>query len=143
MRVSLIQRLLGWLSIAALLAAGCGGGDGLDRQAISGQVTLDGAPLESGSIRFEPVDGRGVASGAVIIDGAYQVAAAQGLTPGTYHVSISSAGNAVPAQPSMDNEAPLPEERIPVRYNTETELQITIAPQGPTDFPFDLTTPGK
>ena len=42
-------------SLFALL--GCGGAeDDLPRQAISGTVTLDGKPLEAGSITFDPAD---------------------------------------------------------------------------------------
>ncbi|MEJ7637794.1 MAG: hypothetical protein WKF75_07350 [Singulisphaera sp.] len=48
-----------WAMAASLLVPlgllGCGtGSDGLDRQAVTGSVTLDGAPLETGMIRFLP-----------------------------------------------------------------------------------------
>ena len=48
------------LVLSALGLAGCSGssGDDLPREAVSGTVTLDGAPLPSGSISFSP-DGGG------------------------------------------------------------------------------------
>ena len=49
--------LLGaWLAMAAVMTTGCGGGstDGLPRQAVSGEVKLDGQPLADGMITFIP-----------------------------------------------------------------------------------------
>ncbi len=43
--------------VAVLLLAGCGGSSGkaIERNPVSGTVTLDGSPLDQGAIRFEPM----------------------------------------------------------------------------------------
>ena len=49
-----------------------------------GEVTYQGAPVESGSIRFEPVGGAGKTAGATIVRGKYSVE----LVPGKYTVEV-------------------------------------------------------
>ena len=74
-----------------LLAAlfGCGSSDGLNRQAISGKVTLDGDPLTSGAILFEPTSkDSGTAVGATIRQGSFAVSRAEGPVPGSYRVRV-------------------------------------------------------
>ena len=71
---------------------GCGGGDSLPREPLSGTVTLDGKPVEKGTIRFMPT-AQGNASTStetVITSGNYEVPASTGLLPGPYQVSISA-----------------------------------------------------
>src|SRR5207237_104789 len=100
---------------AALLLsiAGCGG-DSLDRQAVSGTVTLNGSPLEKGNVSFQPIE-KGVGSGGKIVSGKYSIARKDGPATGKYRVIISSAGgssnespNAAPGEPP-----PPPKELIP------------------------------
>ena len=75
--------------LTACIAGGCGAGDGLDRRAISGSVTLDGQPLSEGTILLEPVTDRsGTAVGATIRCGAFAITRVQGPVPGSYRVRI-------------------------------------------------------
>src|SRR3954453_17607629 len=85
---------------AATFSPGCGGeADSLPRQAVSGTVTMKGAPLPAGMIQFQPTaPHRVTGGGGGIPDGAYSIAKAQGLVPGTYRVSITSGATA--AQPA-------------------------------------------
>ena len=58
-RGSLASHLTSWLRpsgivLMAWVLGGCGSGDGLDRQSISGIVNLDGRPLNDGTILLEP-----------------------------------------------------------------------------------------
>ena len=138
---------LGRLALAAILIApiGCGSAsDELPRQAISGTVTIDDKPLDAGSITFDPVDmGRkdAVNAGAAISGGSYSIAAATGLTPGSYRVSITEAAAAAPAS---TNEAPGTPPRathkatIPATYNVNSTLTAEVKPDGngPFDFPL-------
>ncbi len=145
-------RDVAWLQVVAGLAlfgfvcVGCGDDNALDRLAVEGRVTLDGVPLPSGAVRFEPIDGKATAvgTGAVIVDGDYHIERQQGLCPGKYRVSVTSAQSdgATASAPSMDNDnaGNLPEERIPPRYNTQSELQIEVQREGPRRFDFDLTS---
>jgi len=61
-----------WLiaALGCVLLVGCADSGDL---AISGKVTVDGEPAQSGSIMFTPVDGQTKVAGGEIKDGAYQV----------------------------------------------------------------------
>lgn len=146
-RVSYLRRLA-FTIIAALVgfSLGCGGtANPLGRQAVSGAVTLDGAPVSNGTIRFEPFDAKGkvTASGAIITAGRYSLRQNDGLPPGKYSVTISSHGDTSKPLPTDPNEAmnaaakeEIPTELIPARYNAATELVIEITKdgKGPVDF---------
>ena len=84
-----------FLAVLLLLFAGCGPRS--DRLAVSGEVALDGAPLDEGSIRLTSTgNGKLFASGAMIKNGNFHVPQEKGLPPGTYRVEISSPDTAVP-----------------------------------------------
>jgi len=140
--------LLGLPAMLALAAVGCGArGDALPREPISGTVTLDGAPLKSGSILFEPTAQGAVSSGGMIADGSFRVSRNDGPIPGTYRVMIFAAGAArAPAQPDV---VPGQETKsaassrlgvglIPIRYNLKTELTAEVKSGGPNTYTFDL-----
>ncbi len=89
------KRCLGLAAAACFIlasAAGCGGGDPLQRQAVSGTVTFKGQPLDKGTITFLPADSQSKAQpgGATVANGQFSLPAAQGLAPGKYRVQISS-----------------------------------------------------
>jgi hypothetical protein len=69
-----------------VLASGCGG-EGKVR--VSGSVTLDGNPVNNGSIIFEAADGGPGAFSGGIIEGAYELRS----TPGSKKVRISAYGS--------------------------------------------------
>jgi hypothetical protein len=158
----------GWFSLSSLLAntyvlraialaaclgflVGCGEDNPLGRKAISGKVTLDGTPLDHGSVSFQPQQTPGAANtaavntGAVIEKGQYSIPADQGLLPGTYRVAISS-----PEQAAIDTTDPNeamkqaatgaapPKERVPEKYNAKSALTIEVKSDGPGTFDFDL-----
>ncbi|MCA9223447.1 MAG: carboxypeptidase regulatory-like domain-containing protein [Planctomycetales bacterium] len=125
-------------AVLAPLAVGCGG-DTMGRRAVDGTVTLDGKPLSHGNVRFEPQQqAAGTSAGAVIADGAFHIDSEQGLPPGVYRVSISCPG-VVEANQDAD-EGGLAEELVPARYNQNTTLEATVAPDGKNHFTFDLTS---
>ena len=97
---------------------GCGPSS--DRLEVGGAVSLDGTPLDSGSIRFSSI-GEGqklVSTGALVKDGEYLVPQEKGLPPGKYRVEITSPEMNAP--PVMVRESPgsrgypTEPERIPV-----------------------------
>jgi len=146
-RVSSERRfVLTMIAMLACFSVGCGGATNpLGRQAVSGEVTLDGKPVPTGTIRFEPFDAKGkvTASGAMINAGRYSLSQTDGLPPGKYTVSISSHGGPAKPLPTDPNEAmnaaakeEVPTETIPERYNASTELviEITKESKGPVDF---------
>lgn len=142
MKVNRKLLLLGGL-LAISLMVGCGGNP-LNRQAISGTVTLDGKPLDQGSIEFRPTQGKGVISGAVIHDGQYDIEAEKGLPPGEYRVMIFSAiAPAAPANGGPPGSEPIQGghlnlERIPPKFNVKTEQIVTVTDGGPNQFNYTI-----
>ncbi|MBX6315072.1 MAG: hypothetical protein IRY99_19480 [Isosphaeraceae bacterium] len=144
--MSFYQQVRGLLiAILAAAVVGCGSaGDGLPRQHVSGTVTFEGKPLESGSIQFLPATpDQATAAGGVIIDGKYDIPSDQGPTPGTYKVMIFTTSSGVPAPtdapPGEVVVAPKSAMVIPVRYNHQTELTVKVEAGGPNTFDFKLT----
>src|SRR5688572_116279 len=93
------------LCLAVVLLPGCGGSDGPERYAVSGSVTLDGQPLDSGSILFGPEGDGGNGGGATITNGEYSIPADSGLVAGKYRVRITSAGGATEVQEEMPGDS--------------------------------------
>lgn len=81
---------LRFLSLSLCLSLGIGlvGCEGTTGTTVTGKVTYDGAPVESGAISFMPVDGKGAAAGATIVNGTYTV---EGVPPGKKIVEVVSA----------------------------------------------------
>jgi hypothetical protein len=122
------------------LAVGCSGsGDDLEREEVSGTVTLDGTPLATGSISFSPT-GPSTGSpgqtggGGVISGGKFTIARDVGLSPGNYNVSIFAsdkpAERTKPAQAGGGKPSELAKELIPAKYNAKTELKAEIKKGG-------------
>lgn len=139
------KRYLGLAVAASVIlasAAGCGGGDPLQRQAVSGTVTFKGQPLDKGTIQFLPADpqAKGSPGGATITNGQFSLPAAQGLAPGKYRVQISSpVGGAEPGPEEAPGESSkLAEERIPASWNTESKHEITVEKGGANKFDFKI-----
>src|SRR5262245_26249557 len=129
------------LGAGVCLLAGCG--DRFDgRVAVSGNVTLEGAPLNDGTITFEPIDGQGSTSGAAIENGEYAIDRKVGLKPGKYRVMITAGDGKTRAD---DEEAGGPGganivsvDRIPPEYNERTQQQIEVKAEGPNKFDFAI-----
>ena len=143
--------------LLATLLLGCGPGNPLGRRAISGSVSLDGAPLDQGSIEFAPKETRGgVGTGAMLLNGQYSIPTLKGLPPGKYIVRISSAepreesslkrptgppgsGTSGPAGPAAFDMTGIKRNRIPARYNAESQLVVEVTEEGENKFDFKLT----
>jgi hypothetical protein len=115
-----------------LFAFGCGS-RGANRGAVSGAVTLDGKPVERGSILFTPIEGtRGSVAGGEIENGRYQLSAKKGPAIGRSRVEVRAmrkTGKMVPKAFGRPGEmVPEQVEAIAPRYNTKTELIAEIKP---------------
>lgn len=131
-----------WLAVAGL-AGGCGEGDGLKREAVSGKVTLNGKPLERGSIQFLPTQAdQAAAAWGQIVDGAYSVGAADGPVAGEYSVSITSASSETPAAGALpgDDSGPADPNAVPEQYNLKTTLKATVEAGKANQLNYDLTS---
>jgi hypothetical protein len=137
----------GWLKtgltlIFAVCVTGCGEvASGPKTATVSGTVTLDGEPLESGSISFAPVDGIGPSAGEKITDGTYTA----NVPLGEKRVLITSpkvVGQRKTYEGVADSPTvPIYKELVPARYNAQSELKTTIT-SGKNPGDFILETPG-
>jgi hypothetical protein len=129
--------------IVLLGAVGCGPSDGLNRKAISGEVTLDRRPLADGSILFDPTSASvGTSVGGLIRGGRFTIARSQGPVPGRYVVRIfaSSRVQERPTNGAPDRTSRPMVELIPARYNLESALSAVVTIDGQNTFQFALQT---
>jgi hypothetical protein len=130
-----------------LLCGAVGCGNSLNRQQVSGQVTLDGAPLDHGIVEFTPQQPGGVGSGSEIKNGRYAIEAARGLPPGRYLVRLYSgsreelAAPASPLGPALAS-ATVARERIPAKYNTQSQLNVEVVGNKANVLDFQIKTNG-
>jgi hypothetical protein len=76
--------------------------------------------------------------GASITNGKYEISASPGLSPGSYHVSISASAGS-PADPSAPPGEPVPTKQIiPEQYNVKTVLRAEVTAGGKNEVNFDL-----
>jgi hypothetical protein len=126
-----------WAAVALTAVGGCTA----KKPVLSGLVTLDGQPLDNGSITFIPEAGDGQTAGATIgPDGRYRVE----VSPTKMKVAIRSA-KVVGKRKMYDTpESPLVEifdDLLPARYSdmNKTELTVTVVP-GENEKDFALTS---
>ncbi|MEQ8211285.1 MAG: hypothetical protein RH917_15770 [Lacipirellulaceae bacterium] len=78
------------LFVLGASSLGCSGSDQLERGEVTGMVTLDGKPLDSGRIIFRPVKGRAgrgeVRDGKIISTGTYDMD--DGIVLGTHKIAV-------------------------------------------------------
>lgn len=128
---------------------------------LAGEISMDGQPLESGVVSFENVaDGRSKAV-AYVQEGRFVLPGKPGLNAGTYKVRITQptvdysawvpvreppkkAGSATPQRAALgSNAGPVPlvvPPSIPARYNTQTELAVTVGRWGTRKVRWNLST---
>jgi hypothetical protein len=105
-------------------------------------VTLNGEPIEIGSISFIPQgETVGMTAGGAIENGVYSIAANQGPVLGSHSVAITSprkTGRKIPA--AMGNPGELMDEvteSVPAKYNVRSTLVVDIK-SGDNELNFDL-----
>ena len=131
MRLSLLLALV----VSLIGAIGCSN-EKSDHGRVTGNVTLDGAPV-TGSIMFTPAGGASPAGGNIEA-GKYEVEVPLGASK----VAISSPK--VVGQRKLYNTPesptqPIMDESLPAKYNAKTELTIDVQP-GANEQDFPLTT---
>ncbi len=133
------------LPLVALGLAGCG--SEYPVAPVSGEITLNGAPLAGARVGFEPMrEGDDLEAGpgsygVTDEQGRYQLTALDGR-PGavvgnhrvwvrTYQAREGPHGQIIPVTP----------ERVPKRYNIQTELTFEVPPGGSDEADFALSSP--
>lgn len=134
--------------LAALFTGGCK--DGSRTAPVSGQVKLNGKPLPEAHLTFQPkASGSvnvGVGSvGVTDIDGRYNLKTINGdngAVVGRHTVSIRTNAFREVAPASDKDPVGRPKERIPSRYNDNTELEFNVPAEGTDAADFlDLKAP--
>lgn len=126
-----MRKLLCFVMATACML-GCNG-NGPNRSEIRGNVSLDGVPLENGSILFTPIDGTdGLAAGGRIEQGNYQLTAANGPTVGWNRVEIRGmrkTGKKLPKPFAPPGEM-IDEmvEAVPPKYNSLSTMKVEVKP---------------
>lgn len=130
------------LLVPLLLAVGCFGSDKI--VPVSGVVTLDGQPLSGAVVGFEPIAQEGALEAGygsyakTDNEGRYALRHLQegdGALVGQHRVSVSTV---------VGKEGPngeilgLTKERVPSRYNNNTELVIEVPPGGTDEANLEL-----
>jgi len=123
--------------LALGLLAGCGGQDGPPRGTVSGKVTLDGQPLAGATVTFYPEGGR-PSVGITDESGNYELAYTadkSGAAVGKHTVRITT------AQISGEGVSPdKMKEKLPAKYNDQSELTVEVASGSNQNVNFDLTS---
>ena len=125
--------------LSVTVALGCGGS--LNTAAVDGSVSVDGVPVESGSITFVPIEGTsGHSAGGVIESGRYSISATDGPLIGVNNVAITGRRKTGKKIPVPGTENVMMDETVdvvPARYQTGKELEREILP-GTNTLDFDL-----
>lgn len=131
-------------SLLGCLLCGCGPSGGPQRASVEGKVTLDGEPIEQGSIAFYPDgDTKGMVAGGEIRDGRYSVPADKGPVVGQNRIEIRATrktGKKIPDPyggpgHSIDESV----EAVPEQYNGKSTLVRQIK-TGKNVFDFELSS---
>jgi len=119
-----------WVRLAAVCCAGFGGcvGQADSFTPVVGQVTVNGAPLNAGSVTFHPDAGKGnttphIPVGAIASEGRYKMLSAtkEGAPLGWYKVTVT-------AQEPIDPKNPYaaPKHLISPKYSDSTTSGLAI-----------------
>lgn len=136
-----------WMVVAGacVLTLGCSPG-GYRAAPISGNVTLDGAPLADATVLFEPVGTTNPGPPATAVTdagGDFTLAIGEdkpGAVVGKNRVRIST--RRIESDPTTDTTKELAAERVPERYNSKTDLEFEVPSGGSDSVEFKLTTAG-
>ncbi|QDS87063.1 hypothetical protein EC9_12390 [Rosistilla ulvae] len=131
------------VSATVTILPGCGSQGGIQRASVEGNVTVDGEPVDVGSITFVPTgETKGPATGGKIVDGEYAIESSGGPVPGEYLVQITGRrGTGKFKKQELEGEiveTEVTEEMIPEKYRSGSELKRTIE-AGENSMNLELT----
>jgi hypothetical protein len=129
------------LCVAAILVLGFAGCENTGgKVSVSGDVRLQGRPVEKGTIEFFVPEAAQPAATASVEKGKYSLPAMQGLLPGKYLVKINAweAFEITPEEYAKGKKAPPPKNLIPAKYNNESKEIVEVQKAGANRFDFKI-----
>jgi hypothetical protein len=139
-------------SLLGISATGCSRTAGPERVAVRGEIRFNDEPLESGRIKFTPIEAAiGPTAVATVTAGVYALDKQNGPVVGTNRIQIESLPDPgfemddevayAQAQKAKKGRPVIPAEVIPPEYNERSKLVETISADGQTELDFDLKKP--
>jgi hypothetical protein len=138
------RHVLQWLAVSAvvLLVTGCGG---TYDSSVTGVITLDGAPLPRGTVKFIPEQSGPSGYGLIGSDGSYEIMTGReaGLKSGRYVVTVvvneQSTPNKNPSLPPIPGKPITPawyrnQAQSPLKHNVEpgsNEINLELSTKSP------------
>jgi len=106
-------------------------------------VTLDGKPLASGSITFQPTAGTsGPSAGGAITNGQFELPAASGVMPGKYNVVVQvmlETGKML-TEKNKEGKVVTQPEIMPVTLKEARGIPATVTDSGSNKFKFEVNS---
>jgi hypothetical protein len=126
-------RLASLVSVAACLFTGCSQGPATGL--VTGEVTLDGKPLEKGHLEFTPVDGQGQTGGIQIAGGKFSGPIPIAKMRVKIHAPrvVKGTYQAYPGAPLEDDVV----EALPARYHEKSDITLDVK-RGKQEVKYDL-----
>ncbi|QDT66683.1 carboxypeptidase-like regulatory domain-containing protein [Calycomorphotria hydatis] len=132
-----------WFMFPIMVATGCGQKlTKLPLVPVNGTVTMDGQPLANAEVEFSPIE-------VEMIDGYLGGSGANGPTnnKGFYHMHLGSSRGVQPGrylvrihQIATDEQSGNDIEMVPAKYNSKSEIEVTITEDGNKDLNFELSS---
>lgn len=130
------------LACSLLLAAGCSASNSDGTTLVSGTVTFDGSPLETGKVILEPAQPGERPFAGSIHDGKFQLNA----TPGKKIVRITATrvedvkklSSEMKRTMEVGGAGTVPVQFIPAQYNRDSQLTVEIDAAGGNQLAWDL-----
>jgi hypothetical protein len=130
-----------FFNVLLLICAASQGCRGNGFATVQGVVSLDGKPLDGGSVTVYPAESGPLSYSDIGSDGSYQIrtASRQGVLPGKYVATVSWRSGS--PSPGMSLRQILALEKVPTRYclKDTSDLHVDVQP-GRNSIDLKLTT---
>jgi hypothetical protein len=120
--------------LAACVLTGCGP-SGPKTVKVSGEVTFNGKPVETGDILFMPAEGHAAPEGGRIVNGRYECV----CVPGKKRVEIRAIREIPGTSDPMRDGRPRVEDYVPAQFNASTNLTAEVPAAGSNALDFTLS----
>jgi len=126
------------LAVSLLIFSGCGPAQEDGTFPVSGTITYQGKPLESGYIAFVPDTselGAGKAYSCKIVDGKFEGVS----SPGTKTVQVHSSWETGEMMAMDDGSGMVPKQAsLPARFNEKSQIQVELKAEPNENLTFEL-----